>query len=143
MMTGACRTAEGQAQPKLSVETLTVTTNDGRNVTVNAELARSETEKTTGLMFRRTLADGDGMLFIWKTDRVLSFWMKNTLIPLSIAYIDRNGIIREIHDMKSGQLNTVQSFRSVRYALEVPLGWFGRAGIGVNDTISLPKEHGR
>jgi uncharacterized membrane protein (UPF0127 family) len=65
----------------------------------------------------------------------MSFWMKNTLIPLSIAFIATDGRIIEIKDMEPLNLSPVQSSRSVRYALEVPQGWFSRAGIGVGDII--------
>jgi uncharacterized membrane protein (UPF0127 family) len=78
------------------------------------------------------------MFFVFETDRILSFWMKDTLIPLSIAFIAYDGRILEIHDMEAHSLRAVQSSRSARYALEVPQGWFARAGIGAGDTVSLP-----
>jgi uncharacterized membrane protein (UPF0127 family) len=133
----ACAAADGKPQPKLEALPLKITARDGRSVTVLAELARTDAERKAGLMFREKLADGEGMLFIWERDIVLSFWMKNTIIPLSIAYIDRAGVIAEIHDMKIGQLNPVQSMRSLRYALEVPRGYFERAGITTGDTIEI------
>jgi uncharacterized membrane protein (UPF0127 family) len=78
------------------------------------------------------------MFFVFETDRILSFWMKDTLIPLSIAFIAYDGRILEIHDMEARSLRAVQSARSARYALEVPQGWFARGGIGAGDTVSLP-----
>lgn len=86
-------------------------------------------------MYRKELKDGEAMLFVFDKDDILSFWMKNTLIPLSIAYITSDGKILEIYDMEPGNLNPVRSSRSVRYALEVPEGWFGRAGIGIGDKM--------
>jgi uncharacterized membrane protein (UPF0127 family) len=106
-------------------------------VRLRAELARTEAERSRGLMYRESLPDGEGMLFIFDRDQILSFWMKNTLIPLSIAFISYNGEILEIRDMRPGDLNTVRSSRSVRYALEVPQGWFSRAGIGAGDSLLL------
>lgn len=108
----------------------------GAKISVKAELARSVEERMSGLMFRTKLLDGQGMFFIFPNDRVLSFWMKNTLIPLSIAFIAKDGTIAEIHDMEPGQLRSVQSGRSLRYALEVPQGWFKRANIVVGDKIN-------
>jgi uncharacterized membrane protein (UPF0127 family) len=63
--------------------------------------------------------------------------MKNTLVPLSIAYIAHDGRILDIFDMEPGNLNPVKSSRSVRYALEVPQGWFSRAGIVIGDKLDL------
>lgn len=107
----------------------------GGNVKVTAEIARTDAQRAQGLMYRKSLKDGKGMLFIFERDDVLSFWMKNTLVPLSIAYIAHDGRIVEIHDMEPGNLASVSSGRSVRYALEVPQGWFGRAGIGPGDRL--------
>jgi uncharacterized membrane protein (UPF0127 family) len=78
------------------------------------------------------------MLFVFPSDEQLAFWMKNTSIPLSIAYIASDGTIREIHDLEPFSLEAVKAGRSVRYALEVGRGWFGKAGLGEGDRLSLP-----
>ena len=104
-------------------------------VTISAEIARSDAQHQQGLMHRKSLNDGEAMLFVFDKDQIMSFWMKNTLIPLSIAYIAHDGRILEIHDMEPGNLNPVKSGRSARYALEVPRGWFGRAGLGPGDRM--------
>lgn len=106
---------------------------DGLEMTV--EVARTEEEKARGLMFREKMGPADGMIFIFEEDRHLSFWMKNTLMPLSIAYISSNGVVREIYDMEPGSLDPVVSVRSVRYALEVPRGFFEDPGISPGDRI--------
>ena len=106
-------------------------------VFIDAELARTDKERQQGLMHRKKLADGRGMLFIFDRDQVMAFWMKNTLIPLSIAFIASDGRIIDIKDMQPLDLNTVSSSRSVRYALEVPQGWFDRAGIRPGDVVVL------
>jgi uncharacterized membrane protein (UPF0127 family) len=67
----------------------------------------------------------------------MSFWMKNTLVPLSIAYIANDGRILEIYDMQPGNLTPVRSSRSARYALEVPQGWFDRVGITPGDRLDV------
>ena len=77
------------------------------------------------------------MLFIFEKDQILSFWMKNTPHPLSIAYIDSKGKIRDIFDMTPYSLASVVSTVSVRYALEVPQGWFDKVGIKKGDIVSL------
>jgi uncharacterized membrane protein (UPF0127 family) len=131
--------AKSNGQPaKAQKELPTVELRAGQ-VTVKAELAVSPEEQATGLMFRKSLADGRGMLFVYEDDRRLSFWMKNTLIPLSIAYLAADGTIREIHDMEPHSLKAVSSTRSVRYALEVPRGWFDRAGLAVGDRFEIPR----
>ena len=98
-----------------------------------AEIARTEAQQQQGLMYRKELKDGEGMLFVHERDQMLSFWMKNTFVPLSIAFIAQDGRILEIYDMEPESLASVRSSRSARYALEVPQGWFGRAGIGIGD----------
>ena len=108
---------------------------------VLAELARNETERERGLMYRKSLEDGQGMLFVFDSDQQLSFWMKNTIIPLSLAYISSDGTIRQIVDLVPQSLASVQADRSVRYALEVPQGWFDRAGVRVGDMVDLAALH--
>ena len=131
------KSSEGKPQTGLETKTITITTPEGI-IPVEAELARTDEEHSTGLMYRTELEDGKGMLFIFETDEVRSFWMKNTLIPLSIAFITYDGRIVEIKDMYPNNTNSVLSSRSVRYALEVPQGWFSRAGVQPGDIIILP-----
>ena len=88
-------------------------------------------------MYRKKIPEGTGMLFVFEQDQILSFWMKNTPTPLSIAYIDSQGKIRDIFDMKPYSLAPIQSTSSVRYALEVPQGWFKKNAITVGDSIEL------
>ncbi|MDR3193043.1 MAG: DUF192 domain-containing protein [Treponema sp.] len=109
-------------------------------VRLNVELALSEEEQSQGLMYRESLSDGRGMLFVFDRDKLASFWMKNTVIPLSIAYINSDGSILEIHDMRPEDLSLIRSSRSVRYALEVPQGWFDRAGIGPGDRVLINSD---
>jgi uncharacterized membrane protein (UPF0127 family) len=109
----------------------------GRSIPIHTELARIDAERAQGLMNRPSLPDGEGMLFIFEREQIVSFWMKNTLIPLSIAFIRTDGRIIEIRNMQALDLTSVNSSRSVRYALEVPQGWFARAGIEVGDYLRL------
>jgi uncharacterized membrane protein (UPF0127 family) len=121
----------------LPKKTLTITTADERSYTVTAEIAKTPEEREHGFMERKHIPDGTGMLFIFETDQKLSFWMKNTPHPLSIAYIDYRGQIRDIFDMTPFSLATIKSTVSVRYALEVPQGWFKKNNINPGDFLSL------
>ena len=127
----------GTACPQRQFQTagITIERASGAPAAMKVEIARSEEQRSRGLMYRKELKDGEGMLFVFERDQVLSFWMKNTRIPLSIAFIASDCRITEIKDMRPLDLNAVKSSRSVRYALEVPRGWFTRAEIGPGDTV--------
>jgi uncharacterized membrane protein (UPF0127 family) len=89
-------------------------------------------------MFRSRLEKDSGMLFVFDREQMLDFWMKNTSIPLSIAYIDSEGIIREIYDMKPLDISvSYPSKYPARYALEVNRGWFSRKGIRKGSRLIL------
>ena len=117
---------------------LTITRPDGTTVPITVELARSVRELTKGYMGRKNIPEGTGMLFIFKKDEKLSFWMKNTPTALSIAFISSTGEIREIYDMTPFSTASVESTVSVRYALEVPQGWFAKNNIKPGSTIQRP-----
>jgi uncharacterized membrane protein (UPF0127 family) len=126
---------------KLETTVLTITRPasvdaEASKVEITVEIARTSAERSNGLMHRKKLPDGKGMFFIFERDEQHSFWMKNTLIPLSIAFISSDGRIIEIRDMQPHDLNSVRSSRSVRYALETPQGWFNRAGVKPGDVVS-------
>ena len=124
-------------QKKLETKDLEIKKASGQTVVINAELAKTEEEQMYGFMNRKNIPDGTGMLFIFKDDRIASFWMKNTPTPLSIAYIDYSGKIKDIFDMTPFSLATIVSTGYVRYALEVPQGWFEKNGIKVGDYLEL------
>jgi len=117
----------------------TVTLQVGRG-TIIAEVADTEAERAKGLMHRRELRENRGMLFVYRRDQKLSFWMKDTTIPLSIAFIAADGTVREIHDMKPLSLRPVESRFSVRYALEVRQGTFERFNVRPGDRIVIPES---
>lgn len=121
----------------LPQKNLTIRTSDGASVSILAEIASTDETRAAGFMFRKKIPDGTGMLFVYHDDSALSFWMKNTPSPLSIAYIDYKGQIKDIFDMQPYNLNSVTSSGFVRYALEVPQGYFARAGIKVGDFLEL------
>lgn len=132
-----CAVASCKPQ-KFPVKTVTIRTASGNDITVAAELAVTDEQRQRGFMERRSIPDGTGMLFVFENDQILRFWMKNTPHPLSIAYIDRDGTIRDIFDMIPFSLASVVSTVSVRYALEVPQGWFAKAGVRTGDVVLFP-----
>jgi uncharacterized protein len=92
---------------------------------LKVEVADTQESLSNGLMYRSTLPDGQGMLFILGPPRQASFWMKNTKIPLSIGYINGNAILLEEHDMQPFDERTIRSASTeICYALEVNQGWF-------------------
>lgn len=123
---------------KLPVKDVKIIRQDGTEFTVAAEIAIKPEDRNRGFMERKVIPDGTGMLFIFERDQLLSFWMKNTPHPLSIAYIDSKGKIRNIFDMNPYSTASIISTMSVRYALEVPQGWYKENGITEGDTIILP-----
>lgn len=125
---------------KLPVKELTIKKADGNTVSVSAEIAKTEAERNHGFMERKNIPDGTGMIFVFERDQILSFWMKNTPHPLSIAYIDSNGKIRDILNMTPFSLSSIVSSCSVRYALEVPQGWFDKNNIQPGDYVELPEN---
>jgi len=105
--------------------------------TLNTEIAATPAQRERGLMFREKLADNDGMIFLMPSIGPATFWMKNTLIPLSIAFLDRNGVILEIHDMKPlDESITASESKQVAYAIETNVHWFALNGIKPGDKIS-------
>jgi len=126
---------------KLPVKEISVEREGQIIAVVKAEIAVTQEERNKGLMYRKSLKDGEGMLFVFDRDDILSFWMKNTYIPLSIAFIANNGKIIDIKDMYPHDTNSVKSSRSVRYALEAPQGWFLRAGVKEGDTVRIDSIH--
>ncbi len=96
---------------------------------IRAQVASSPDEMQTGLMFRREMAQHEGMLFVYERPMPLCFWMKNTLLPLSIAFIGDDGTIVSLADMQPQALDSHCATKPVRYALEMNQGWFAKRGI--------------
>lgn len=95
-----------------------------------AMVARTPEQHAIGLMHRREMATHEGMLFVFEQPSVQCFWMKNTLLPLSIAFIADDGSIVNLADMQPQSLDSHCSARPVRYALEMNQGWFARRAVG-------------
>ncbi|GHV69980.1 hypothetical protein AGMMS49928_15390 [Spirochaetia bacterium] len=122
---------------RLETRELKISRSGAPPVAVKTEIARTAAERERGLMYRKEVPDGEAMLFVFEKDQILSFWMKDTLVPLSIAFISADGRILEIRPLEPGNLRSVHSTRSARYALEVNRDWFTRAGISVGDMLEL------
>ena len=121
--------------------TMTIDASGGKKVEVRVEIADGPFEQQRGLMYRTALGEDRGMLFVYRREQPLSFWMKNTRIPLSIAYIDSKGRITDILDMKplDDKPPHYISSEPVQYALEVNQGFFDEHGVKVGDRARLPE----
>lgn len=114
-------------------------------VPVTIEVAISSREQQQGLMYRESMPENHGMLFVYPEPRYMSFWMLNTRIPLSIAFIREDGVISNIENMRpqTGPFPPVDRYVSTQrclYALEMNQGWFERNGISAGDRIALPTQ---
>lgn len=110
------------------------------DVLLRVEIANTPENRQRGLMFRDWLGEFEGMLFVFPNEAVLGFWMKNTKIPLSIAFIDANNQIRTIRDMQPFDESSVSSVVPVKYALEVNQGFFARNGIRAGQFLKAAPE---
>jgi uncharacterized membrane protein (UPF0127 family) len=145
LIIGCGDTGDTSAQPTNTtlgskLRTLTIESSSGDRVEVRVEIADSDAERARGLMGRTALAEDRGMLFVFDEEQPLSFWMKNTLIPLSIAFMDSEGRIVDIQDMKPLDDDPPHyvSAEPARYALEVNQGFFEKRGVEVGDRTDLP-----
>lgn len=123
--TASTAAPRGKAQPRLETLKLWVGTNQ-----VNAEIAKTQTQVMAGLMWRTNMAEMDGMLFVFAVPHQTAFWMKNTLLPLSCAYMGPDGAILELHDMEPLNTNSIPaSTDQIQYVLEMNRGWFQRHNV--------------
>lgn len=120
-----------QTQQKLSRLTLLI-----NDTAIEVEVADTELSRSVGLMYREQLAPDAGMLFVFEQAAKPCFWMKNTLIPLSIAFITPAGIISSIHDMQPHSTDLHCPSEPILYALEMNQGWFARHAIKAGTPIS-------
>jgi uncharacterized membrane protein (UPF0127 family) len=96
---------------------------------IQAEVAQSPEERSIGLMFRTAMGPNEGMLFEFEQPEKQCFWMKNTLLPLAVAFVDDDGSIVNIDTMKPQTLDSHCSSKPVRFVLEMNEGWFAKRGI--------------
>lgn len=103
---------------------------------IRAEVADTPETRRRGLMFRNRLADSSGMIFIFPREERISMWMKNTLIPLSVAFIDSDGRIVNIEQMQPRSEQAHSSSGPAKFALEMNQGWFRQRGIESGDVVT-------
>jgi uncharacterized membrane protein (UPF0127 family) len=96
---------------------------------IKAEVAQTEEEHEIGLMFRTSMGSNEGMIFVFERPGRQCFWMKNTLIPLAVAFVADDGSIVNLDEMKPQTLNPHCSTKPVRFVLEMNTGWFAKRGI--------------
>ena len=96
---------------------------------IDAQLARTNDERATGLMHRKEMPQHEGMLFEFEQPSQQCFWMKNTLLPLSAAFVADDGTVVNVEDMKPQTLDSHCSAKPVRFVLEMNQGWFAKRGI--------------
>lgn len=116
--------AQDQSQPHLPSISLTA----GMHV-IKAEVADTDEKRQIGLMLRKEMAQHEGMLFVFDEPAIHCFWMKNTLVPLSIAFLADDGSVVTIADMAPQTTDSHCPAKPVRYALEMNRGWFAKRGI--------------
>lgn len=108
--------------------------NAGINV-IRAEVANTRESRERGLMYRKSLGPNQGMLFVFRESKRYCMWMKNTLVPLSVAFLDEQGVVVSISDMAPRTEDVHCSNGPARFALEMSKGWFASKGIRVGGKI--------
>ncbi len=128
--------AQTAAQPELPKEPLTIVTRDGKQHDFQVEMALNEAQQTTGLMFRPSVPADGGMLFDWGRPRDSNMWMRNTISPLDMLFINADGTVRRIaEDTVPGSLAVIESRGPVRATLELAAGTAKRLDIRVGDKV--------
>ena len=107
---------------------------------IRVEVAQNDAQREKGLMFRKSMGKDDGMLFIFDDPGYHSMWMMNTLIPLSVAFIDRDGVILNVEDMEPQTTDSHTAAGPAVYAIETNKGWFAGKKVKAGDKVTgLPK----
>ena len=111
---------------------------------LKVEVAETDAQREKGLMFRKSMPKNDGMLFIFDEPAYHAMWMKNTLLPLSVAFLDRDGVILNIMDMEPQTLESHQAAGPAVYAIETNVGWYAEHKVKAGDKVTgLPKAAAR
>ncbi len=132
-LAGGQARAQEEAQPRLP----TIELSAGMYV-IRAEVAKTPTQQATGMMFRTAMGASEGMLFVNDEPGVRCFWMRNTLIPLSIAFIADDGTIVNVAEMQARSDDSHCSAKPVRFALEMQRGWFTKRGLAAGAKLRGP-----
>lgn len=127
--------AHAQGQPQLDLPRVQLAAGMHQ---IDAQVAETFDQRMTGLMFRREMPQHEGMLFVFDQPTVQCFWMKNTLLPLTAAFVADDGTIVNLADMKPQTEDSHCSARPVRFVLEMNQGWFAKKGIKAGARLSGP-----
>lgn len=135
---GGCGGDDVPRASTLPVRTVSVT-GEGATVRVSVEIASTERQRQQGLMFRKALEEDRGMLFLFGGDQDGGFWMKDTYVPLTIAYLDAAGTVVALRDGVPLDTTILSPGAPYRYVLEVNRGWFERHGLGLGARVAIPE----
>jgi|GEM_PF-82260 len=127
--------AQAQEQPQLNLPRVSITAGFYQ---IDAQVAQTPSQREIGLMHRQTMPQHEGMLFVFEEPAMQCFWMKNTHLPLSAAFVADNGEIVNIEDMKPYSTNSHCSARAVRFVLEMQQGWFAKKNLKAGFKLSAP-----
>ena len=128
-----CASAWAQNSPQMNLQRVEITAGMYR---IQAQVAASPQERQTGLMFRRDMPQHEGMLFVFEQPATQCFWMKNTQLPLTAAFVADDGSIVNLADMQPLSEESHCSAKPVRYVLEMNQGWFAKRGIKAGAKLS-------
>ncbi|MBT0570634.1 DUF192 domain-containing protein [Curvibacter sp. CHRR-16] len=130
--------SSAQNQPQMNLQRTALTIGIHR---LEVQIAATPEQRMIGLMFRESMPDNEGMLFVFAEPSKQCFWMKNTALPLSAAFIQDDGTIVNVEDMKPQTTDSHCSLRPVRFVLEMNQGWFTKKGIGRGSKLQGPVFH--
>ncbi len=134
----ACRSGDQKDTPDKFRKELTIAGDGHPEITLEIEVVASSRARQRGLMFRDNLADGQGMLFLFESEEEHPFWMKNTLIPLDIIFIDsKRKVVGIVHNAKPRNEESLTVGLPSLFVLEVPGGYCNRRGIHRGDTVAF------
>lgn len=125
--------ASAQEGPQLNLQRVELSAGMHR---IDAQVALTPQERQTGLMHRKEMPQHEGMLFVFEQPAQQCFWMKNTLLPLTAAFVADDGTIVNLEDMKPQTLDSHCSTKPVRYVLEMNQGWFAKKGIQAGSKLA-------
>ncbi len=136
-LAASCSDADTPRLPDAPTAKVTIESG-GKTATLTVEIAATEAQREQGLMLRQQMDEDRGMLFLFPADTTIGFWMKNTYIPLDIAYISAVGTVLDVHAAKPLDETIIKPAGPYRYTIEVNEGWFARHGLGQGATVHLP-----
>lgn len=129
----AAATVHAQETPQTQLQRITLSAGIHQ---IDTQVAFTPEQHQIGLMYRREMPQGEGMLFVFQKPSKQCFWMKNTILPLTAAFIADDGSIVNLEDMKPQTTDSHCSAKPVRYVLEMNQGWFAKKGITAGNKLS-------